>query len=248
MLALLGALKEELAGIKRLMAIEETISEQGCQVYKGKYQGRGILLAQTGMGREKAEFAASFVLQRYPVTTLVSFGFAGALTGELKVGDVILCSTLACGEGMPGLHKSCQCDISLVTLLAEAMEEKGFSFQLGTSVSVIQPVSSPEAKQALGQTFAADIVDMESYWLARIAADRGIPFLAIRAISDEVSASLAPFDRIMTPDGKWRWQKAVPYYISHPTGVGKLLHLSRDAGRARKSLTEAVSILLASMN
>jgi adenosylhomocysteine nucleosidase len=250
MLALLGALREEVADLKRQMVLEEAFAGQGYHVYKGKYKNKDVLLVQTGLGRERAERATKLVLSRYPVTAVISIGFAGALTEESKIGDVILCSTLHCANGLiqKGLKpESYYCDTDLISRISQSLEGKAVRFRQGSSVTVSQLVSNPEAKQKLGKAFRANIVDMESYWVARIASDRQIPFAAVRAVSDTVQDSLPPLDRMLTPNGKWRWEKAAPYFIFHPQHLIKLFVLYRNARQARKSLTAFVSHMVAKL-
>lgn len=248
MLALLGALREEIADLHRRMVLEEASISQDCHIYQGKYKNQDVLLVQTGLGKERAERATKLVLERYPVTTLISLGFGGALTPEAKVDDIILCSKLHCGDNR-GTNRELESgktywsDSSLISLVSQRLKSTATRFRLGSSVTVTQPVSGPEAKRKLVKAFGADVADMESYWIAKIASERQIPFLAVRAISDTAEDSLLPFDQILTSDGKWRWQKAALYFISHPPHLIRLFGLYRKARQARKSLTIFVDCL-----
>jgi nucleoside phosphorylase len=228
------------------MALEEVPPLQHCRLYRGRYASKDILLVQTGVGRQRAETAARLVLEHFPVTTLISLGFAGALTEELKVGDVILCSVLRCGNGwthhQPQPEKPYRSDINLISLLSPVPEDIGF--YCGSSVTVAKLVSGPAEKRALGQAFGADIVDMEGYWVARMASSRRVPFVAIRAVLDTVPDSLPDFDRWLDSDDRWRWTRAIPYFLSHPKHLVELPHLYRKANQARKSLTDFVSYLI----
>jgi len=248
MFALVGALKEEVADLQRRMSLAQDFAWRRCRIYRGKYGKRDVLLLQTGTGKESAEIATRFILEHYPVTTLISLGFAGALTRELKVGDIIICSTLHCASGLtqpaPNSGETYSSDGSLVSTLSQAIEGTRLRFSHGSSVTVIQPVSRLEAKRTLGESFGADIVDMESYWVARIAAERRVPFLAVRAISDIMQDSRLPFDQILTLHGEWQWKMAVPYFTLHPQHLTKLFALYRDAREARKNLTTVVSRLV----
>jgi len=243
MLALLGALREEILGLQRRMVLEEASVQEGCRVFRGRYKNKAILLVQTGVGKERAETATKFILEHYPVTALVSLGFAGALTEESKVGDIILCATLYCGNGQidgePWKGSLCS-DTSLVSLASQGRGVTAVRFCQGSSVTVAQPVSKVAARCALGKAFHADIVDMESYWIARIASAKQVPFIAIRAISDTMQDNLPPFDQILDSNGKWCWNKAVPYFVSHPQHLIKLFTLYRNARQARRSLTTSI--------
>lgn len=233
MLALFCALKEEASALRRQMTVEKAVSWGRRRLYLGKLRGRKALLAQTGTGREGAEAAARLVLGQYPVTALVSIGFAGALDRGLKAGDVIFCSTLRCDDG-PENTGVCQSDINLLSAMWQL--DKGMPFRRGSSVTTIAPVTAPQAKHRLGQAFQADIVDMEGYWLARVAADHGVPFIAVRAISDTADENLSPFDRFLGADGDWQWWKAIPQLIRSPRRLPRLFGLYRNARQAEKGL------------
>ncbi len=240
MLALLGAMKEEIAELQSQIEIEETFVQQSCSAYKGKYKGKEVLLVQTGIGKRRAEKATELILERYQITGLLSFGFAGALSEELKGGDLIICSVLyngsEQGEGSTNSTSPCYSDPDLVSLARRILEKGKVRFRQGSSVSVRRPVSEPAAKKALGEAFGAQAVDMESYWIAKITLAKHIPFLTVRAISDEVEDSLLPFDQLMDSEGAWLRRKAFLYSLSHPQHLPKILKFSGNLKRARKNL------------
>lgn len=246
MLALLAALKEEIVDLRKSIALQESYTWQDCYIYAGAYKGKAVLLAQTGIGKERAEAATRFILERYPVTALVSLGFAGALVDNLQVGDVILCSTLYSDNGV-AKENPCSSDATLVSLSLQALPGAVTRLSQGKSVTVAQPASTPEAKSALGKAFQADVVDMESYWIGKIASARKVPFLSVRAISDRLPDSLPPFDRFIDANYKWRWQRAATHFLSHPHHLAKLFTLYRNARRARKNLTAFVEYLMAKL-
>ena len=240
MLVVLGALREEITDLRRRMIVEGIFPKDDNRIYQGKYANKDILLAQTGIGRQKAERATEFILDHYPVTALICLGFAGALARELKVGDVVLITTLYSGDEptngdlipqIPGYS-----DTNLVSIAAQSQESKGSGFLQASSITVVNPVSEPKAKLALGEASHAKVVDMESYWIARLASAKNIPFLSIRAVSDTVDDRLPPFDRLLN-SGSWQWGRATLYFLTHPQQLTNLFHLYRNARQARRSLT-----------
>jgi len=233
-------MKEEIADLQRQMIIEETYTEQGYGIYKGRYGNKDVLLAQTGIGKEKAERTAKYILEHYPITAMVCLGFAGALVKGLEVGDVVLGTVLHCEDNqIPwklGLQNPLYSDVNLVSIASRTQEDIGSNLQQASSVTVLNPVCEPESKLALGNAFSAQAVDMESYWIAEIALDKCIPFLNIRVISDTVEDRLPPFDRFLF-SGSWRWKMAIPYFLIHPHQLAGLFCLYRNSCRARKSLS-----------
>lgn len=250
MIALLGALREEVSGLQRQMGLEKVLAEPTCHLYRGEYRGRDVLLAQTGFGRQRVEIATKLILERYSVTTLVSLGFAGALAAQLRLGDVVVCSTLHCAmEPTQEAHwpRSYHSDEGLLRLATQALEDTTVRFCIGSGVTVPQPICSPEKKRELGAAFQAHIVDMESYWIAKIASDRQIPFVAVRAITDTWRDNLPPFEQMMTADGRWRLKVVLSYFLLHPQHLTKLLSLSHNARRARGNLTTCSACLVAKL-
>jgi adenosylhomocysteine nucleosidase len=248
MIALLGALREEIRDLRRHMSLAKVLAEPTCHVYRGEYRGQEVLLAQTGVGRQRAERATELVLGHYTVSALVSLGFAGALAVPLRVGDMIVCSTLHCATGPTkeaARPMSYHSDVDLLRLATEALKDTGMRVCIGSGVTVPQLVGSPEKKGELGRAFQAHIVDMESYWIARIASGRQIPFVVVRAISDTARETLPPFDEILALDGGWQWRKAVSYLFGRPQHLAALLRLSRNARAARRNLTAFAESLVA---
>ena len=98
MIALLGALKQEISCLRKRMTVTETVSEDACTLFRGTWNGREILLGQTGMGKQRAQAATRHLVEHYPITMIISLGFAGALTDELRGGDVVLYSAVHCSD------------------------------------------------------------------------------------------------------------------------------------------------------
>jgi len=247
MLAIMGAFGQEIIDLRRQMVIEEVVARRDCRLYRGKLKNRDTLLVQTGMGRERAENATQFVLERYPVTAIISLGFAGALAPELRIGDVVVCSTL---QGQPGLGQEEQRleplapDAKLLSLASQGPGDKASRFCLGSGVTVLRLNSSTQKMQGLNETFHADIVDMESYWIARIASARQIPFISIRSISDNTQSSVQPFDQILAPDGELLWRKAVLCFLLHPWYLMNVFTLYRNTRPAKRDLAAFICHLV----
>lgn len=243
MLALLAALREETSGLLRQMSLQETTTPRGWLLFKGRLDDRGVLLAQTGMGRERAERAAQFLLERYPVSCLVSFGFAGGLAPDLQIGDLVVCRELLGPDGLEAGRRHFS-DPFLADMATEILEAIGACFSGGRGVTLEGVLYNPEEKRALGRSLGALAVDMESYWIAGVAAQWRVPFLAVRAVSDVVSESLPPLDRFVGPDGTPMWRDAARYFASHPVDLVKMPSVYRNARLAETSLTLFLRLLV----
>jgi adenosylhomocysteine nucleosidase len=241
MLALLGAFGQEIADLRRRMAIEEVVAERHCKLYRGKLGNKDALLVKTGMGKKRAESATTLILERYPVTAIISLGFAGGLAPELGIGDVVVCSTLYC-DSAAEIYAS---DARLLALAAQVLEDIAGRVRFGSGVTALYVEASPQKMRELRETFSVDIVDNESYWIARIASASKIPFIAIRSISDDMQHSVQPFDRILSADGELLWKKAVLSFLSHPWYLMNVYNLFRNTRAAKRNMAAFIGQLAA---
>ena len=247
MIALLGALKEEISCLRKRMTIAETVSEDAFTLFRGTWQGRKILLAQTGMGKQRAQAATRHLVERYPITTLVSLGFAGALTDELRVGDVVLYSAVHCADDAASQQGAYCVSDDLLARATGALEGVAVNISCKTGVTVPHAVLSPEEKGELADSFDASVVDMESYWIAEIASERRIPLVIIRSGSDTKREPLLPFEQMMTEDGDVLWREAVGYFLRQPQHLAVVGRLYKHAKAASRNLATAMDRLIAEL-
>lgn len=241
--ALVAAMWEEIDGLRKRVAVRESLVLKGWRLFGGSYAGRELLLMQTGPGRERAEGAVESLLERYPVGSLLSFGFGGALTDKLEVGDLVVCAAIRLGDDPDG-GEPCEADPRMVSAAVAASKGSSMRVVVGSGVTVDRLVTGAEERERLHRAFGAGVVDMESYWVGRLASARSIPFLALRAISDTPSESLLPFDRLLGPTGELNWREFWLYFLSHPRDLVLLPAIWRNSRRAAASLTGVMSALV----
>lgn len=238
MLILLGAMKQEVDGVRKRLGLTRGFDCEGWRIFEGEYEGMGLALVETGPGRYRAESAAVFAQLRYPATVLISFGFAGGLNDNVRAGDVVLCQVLHDGavRGEEAAHRS---DDRLISLASGIPLKSSSRVLLGNSVTVDRMVTEPRDKRALDKAFGADVVDMEGYWIADAAID--VPFLAVRAISDPVTQQLPPFDRWIDLEEGWNIGLAASHFLVHPLELATLPALYANVQRAESSLVQIIA-------
>jgi adenosylhomocysteine nucleosidase len=186
----------------------------------------GIAVAVCGVGPASARRAAEAVTRRDPPAAVVVAGFAGALWPGLAVGDVVTA--------------------------AEVVDEAGGRWRCadvgqGTArvLTTSRLIGSPAEKRALGERHLADVVDMESAAVAQVCEARGVPFLAVRAVSDTVDTALSPRLVKLLSGGKASPLKAALALIRQPSLVGEFRRLARDTKFAAKTLAAALVEIVA---
>ncbi|GAA4781046.1 phosphorylase [Stakelama sediminis] len=154
---------------------------------------------------------------------IVSSGLAGALNPTLHPGDVII-------DGNRRLIEK------LLTMLPYARR--------GGVIGRDDAVAAREDKRILWQESGAIAVDMESHVAALVAEERGLPFAAVRVISDTADETLPPAALAgMRPDGGMALGRVLASLARHPAQLPALIRTGRRAGTAFKRLGGVYDVL-----
>ncbi len=175
------ALESESGGLEDLLAESGRWSGQGFLVIAGRLQSRSVLVVRCGAGQSAAARATEALLDGHQPRWVISAGFAGALQPEIKRHELLLPEAVLKPSGKR-LVLSCPESWSVPS-------EWGPGYR-GTRLSVAHLVSSAKEKQALGETYGALAVEMETYGVVEVCQRRGVPVLAVRIIIDPVDEEL----------------------------------------------------------
>jgi adenosylhomocysteine nucleosidase len=201
-----------------------------------------VLVTEAGVGRARTERALDWLLSGpalgnvpYRPRVVLSAGFAGALSAELRVGDVVLATDvidadgnpwpatwpeeLPGGEWRPPLHR-------------------------GRVLTMPHIVSRPEDKEALGRQHHAVAVDMESAVVARLCLERQVRFGCVRVISDDRQTPLSPRLAGCLAGGRVSLLRLLASIMRSPKLVSELWRLGRHTKFASQQLGAALGELL----
>lgn len=145
----------------------------------------GSRLALSGLGRERAQATARALVDA-GVDCLISWGSAAALVPVLAPGDLLLPEAIMTSDG-----QRLACDTGLIENFG-ARFEAGVRIRHGALAEAPDVLVNVAAKQVLHERTQAVAADMESAAIARVAAEAGISFMAIRAIADDATMILPP--------------------------------------------------------
>jgi adenosylhomocysteine nucleosidase len=111
-------------------------------------------------------------------------------------------------------------------------------------ISVDRLVGEPAEKRRLAEAHHALAVDMESDAIAAVCAERGLPFRAVRAVSDAVNTTLSPRLVLLLSGGQVSPLKALAAVARQPSLLREFLRLARDTRLAAGNLAaELVKVL-----
>lgn len=162
---------------------------------------------------------------------IISFGVAGGLDPALKTGDIVIASRIVTAK------RQWITDPKLVENLVAVPRKRGRSIVSGVLAGVEHVVTGQIGKEALRATTGADAVDMESHIAARYAEYNGLPFAAVRVISDPAHRSLPQITtNAIKPNGKVDMWKVMRGVARNPRTIPHLISTGRDFNRALRSL------------
>ena len=244
---ILGALREEIAGIRGKMLVEDQFKAGHGDVWSGTWENRSIVLVRTGVGKKCANKVLEDVLHRVEPSLILSTGYAGGLSHDLNVGDLVIADRVLddSAESFSGEELSAAAPDRQWLDQVKGLNPSGrFSIHYGTLLTVSGVVADSSAKLQLGSRCGALAVDMETSVLLTGAGEKNIPFLSIRAVSDTADQSLADVSSLVGKDGTVSKLKAGWYVATHPQTIPHFISLRQQSQKATRNLTDFIRALL----
>ncbi|MGA0572225.1 5'-methylthioadenosine/adenosylhomocysteine nucleosidase [Variovorax sp. VNK109] len=196
--AIVSAMQEELAAVLALMPDERKVVVAGREFWQGHLHGHEVVAVLARIGKVAAATTAAVLAERFEVDRVVFTGVAGGLGAGVNVGDVVVAreflqhdmdaSPIFPRHEVPLYGRSrFAADALLATALAQAARVALPHAQVhqGLVISGDRFVSTTAEARALQAGLPdALAVEMEGAAFAQVLHDFGIPFAAVRTVSD----------------------------------------------------------------
>ncbi|MDY2629123.1 MAG: 5'-methylthioadenosine/adenosylhomocysteine nucleosidase [Lachnospiraceae bacterium] len=203
MLAIIGAMDEEVSRIKEVMTNVAIETKAGMDFYKGKLTGKDAVVVRCGIGKVNAGMCTQILVDCYQADVIINTGIAGSLQAKIDIGDIVLSDdTLqhdmdATGFGypvgvIPRMEQSVfRADERLIVIAENACRKVNpeIGVHVGRVVSGDQFISDKTKKNWLVENFGGYCCEMEGAAIAQAAYLNHVPFLIVRAISDKADDS-----------------------------------------------------------
>lgn len=93
-IGVIGALPEEVERLHQLLVDESITEHVGRRFHTGRIGEQRVTLVQSRIGKVAAAVTASTLIRDFEVDAIIFTGVAGALSDDLRVGDVVVANTL----------------------------------------------------------------------------------------------------------------------------------------------------------
>jgi adenosylhomocysteine nucleosidase len=212
-IAIVSAMHEELAAVLALMPDEHKQTVAGRAFAVGHLHGHEVVVVLSRIGKVAAATTATVLMERFGVDQVLFTGVAGGLAPNARVGDVVVAteflqhdmdaSPLFPAFEVPLYGRArFATDAVLTAALAQAAQSVLQQGVLDTATLQDFGITRPQTHQGLivsGDRFVSTrsesqhlqqalpdalAVEMEGAAVAQVCHDYGVPFAAMRTISD----------------------------------------------------------------
>jgi len=171
----------------------------GLKTYHGRIAGISVTIACCGVGVDKATAAVRSLIDNYDISQVIVAGTAGGIDSKLKIGDTVVSddtlfydqseNPLQCVS--PNDSGTClKADPTMLESTKNAIEKDPpdhpvYFGRIATGKSFI----TEKNREAIAERYQPLCADMETAAVAQVCHRKGIPFIAVRSISDSVEKS-----------------------------------------------------------
>jgi adenosylhomocysteine nucleosidase len=238
------AFAREIAPFKRRQRTCTPLALDGLHGFRTEIDGKQFAVIGHGIGHRRAAETARRAFDLIAGAELViGTGVVGALSSGLKPGDLILADRVLTLNADGGIDER-------VTVMSDArvracgrsLASAGISYSTGAILTSHRVLASGIEKRRAKEGTGAIAVDMESAGIAAEAAARGLPFVAIRAVLDEVDDEVVGAE-MADEDGNVRPLAATSYLLRNPATMLKLPRMMRNLSRATAAIADALTAI-----
>jgi adenosylhomocysteine nucleosidase len=191
------------------------------------------------MGLKNAEIATEYTLKEKRPDFVLSIGFGGALYKGAEIGELVWPSRVLLVDG----------DVKETLELSGSEEtarkiSRKLNFHEGSVLTFASRMKKSGISASLFRDLPFPVCDMETFATAKTVFNSGLPFLAVRSISDRADEEI-PSELFDTVDdsGNYRLSRALAVLFRNPGLIPCSIRLGMNSRKASQNLWLAVRSL-----
>ena len=214
-IGIIAAMPEELAYL--LQHLDDAREEKvlGNSYHTGKVGSVELVLVESGIGKVMSAMSVAILADHFQVDAVINTGSAGAVANGIAVGDVVIADKLcyhdvdvtAFGYDYGQMARQplyFESDKKFISLIQESLSKLDQTWHLGLIATGDSFVAGEDKIKVIKEHFPQVLaVEMEGAAIAQAAHALNLPFLVIRAMSDNANheASVS-FDEFIVEAGR----------------------------------------------
>jgi adenosylhomocysteine nucleosidase len=242
LILLFYAFAREIAPFKRRLHHSAPLALDGLHGFRAEVGGKEFAVVGHGIGYKRATETARRAFDLIPNAELViGTGVVGALSGGLKPGDLVLSdrSVMVHADGRVGQQVTNVSSAPHLHAIGRSLAIAGIAYSTGTILTSHRVLATGAEKRRAKESTGAIAVDMETAAIASEATARALPFVAIRAVLDEVDDEIFGAE-MADEDGNVKPLAATSFLLRNPATMLKLPRMIRNLSRATASIADAL--------
>jgi len=198
---IIGAMPEETATLLDAMHETKCVKIGDREFHIGTLEGKKVVISECGYGKVNAGVSTQLMITEFGVTAVINSGVAGTLDARVGIGDIVVSTDtvqhdydmheIGFEHGLiPNVGKiSIDADEKLRTSAVEAIRAtaSGTNVFEGRVCTGDQFISGTEEMEGITDVFGGMCCEMEGGAIAQVCYLNNVPFVIVRAISDNVS-------------------------------------------------------------
>ena len=214
-IGIIAAMQEELVYLVQHLENAKKETVLGNSYHTGKVGSVELVLVQSGIGKVMSAMSVAILADHFQVDAVINTGSAGAVANGIAVGDVVIADKLcyhdvdvtAFGYDYGQMARQplyFESDKKFISLIQESLSKLDQTWHLGLIATGDSFVAGEDKIKVIKEHFPQVLaVEMEGAAIAQAAHALNLPFLVIRAMSDNANheASIS-FDEFIVEAGR----------------------------------------------
>ncbi|MFH1523420.1 MAG: hypothetical protein ABIF04_00475 [Chloroflexota bacterium] len=243
-IGLIAAMTQESYALLRCVTKRKRTKLGSFRGFRFQLSQYNCVLVISGMGIKRATQATQALLEAIHPQLLVSFGIAGAVREDLQIGDVVVARNSCLLENgvMAQFRPLLALSEAGWNAACQALQPHGARLVHGIAITT----RGSQILQHQSNELLNPVLEMETAGIAQVAAEKEIPLLSLRAVSDGPQAPI-PFDieAMMDEEANLRIGKLIKVLLRQP----RILLQSRQfMQNSRKAADHAAMALVATLS
>ncbi len=194
-IGIIFAMQEELIELKNYLHINKEKKIYDLIFYEATLNNQNIILTESGIGKTNAARTTQILIDYYKPEAIFNIGVAGGIAKNLKVGDIIISTSLVQHDFditsfdhpkgyIPNIGNTIPIDNNLLNTTKTILDTNNISYKEGVIASGDIFCTKESMATKINTQFKALCVEMEGASIAQTAHLSKTPCLVIRSISD----------------------------------------------------------------
>jgi adenosylhomocysteine nucleosidase len=196
-IGILGALPDEVELICKNLDNKKSEDYAGVTYYFGEKNGLKLVVCCAGMGKVNAASTTQVLITKYGVEAVLFSGIAGNMNKQIGIGDVVIANEVIYHDAELRMIKqsapfteSFFASATLVNAAKKACEQNKVKYVVGRIATGDQFIGDVSIKNIIREKYNPDCVEMEGAATGHVCARNNIPFMVVRAMSDDCEESV----------------------------------------------------------